>query len=452
MKTTFIVAALFISTTFFSCKKYLDAKPDATLATPSSLQDLQELMDYYGINTQFPNGTEILADNYYLSYTDWQAIRRINQRDYYIWQPDANNDQEWNQPYTNIFNCNLALESLPKITYDSSQVTEANNIKGTALFIRASYFYSLAQLFAKAYNKSSATADPGIPLRLTTDFSEKTTRPSVEDSYTQIINDFKRSVQLLPVRQSIKTRPSKAAAYGAVARTYLAMEDYTNAGLYADSCLGLYNTLIDYNTLDSNSSIPFTRFNEEVIFQATSFAVDPVDPRISKIDTVLYRSYDDNDLRKVVCFKINNDGSIAFKGDYDGSADDGYGRSFTGITSDEQYLIKAECEARQNNSPGALNDLNALLVNRWRTGTFVPYTITDTAQLLTVILDERRKELPFRTLRLTDLKRLNMEAGRQVTLYRNLNGITYTLPPNDDRYVEQIPKTVIAITRIRQNP
>ncbi|KAA9038740.1 RagB/SusD family nutrient uptake outer membrane protein [Ginsengibacter hankyongi] len=452
MKTIKILLLLLAVTSLGSCKKYLDAKPDQALATPSTLQDLQELLDYYGLNTQFPNGTEILADNYYLTFPNWSSIFRVNQRDYYIWKPNSNNDLEWNQPYTNIYTCNLVLETLKKISYAESDQPVADHIQGTALFLRGSYFYSLAQLFAKAYDKTTATTDPGIPLRLSTDVTQKSTRASLEETYRQIIKDFKQAVSLVPVNVSIKTKPSKAAAYGALARTYLAMQDYSNAALYADSCLDLYNTLIDYNSLNSTAPIPFSRFNDEVIFHATAYAVQPLAPKICKIDSNLYNSYDTNDLRKVIFFKSNGNGTYGFKGDYDGSSNNGNGHSFTGIVTDEQYLILAECDARLGKTSDALHYLNALLEKRWRSGEFIAVTVTDHTALLTLILKERRKELLFRALRLTDLKRLNKDLNYQVTVYRNLNGTVYILPPNDNRYVALIPKTVIGISGMQQNP
>ncbi len=65
MKTIKIGLFVLLAIGFVSCKKYLDAKPDATLAIPSTLKDLQGLLDYYGkMNSQFSGGGEILTDSY----------------------------------------------------------------------------------------------------------------------------------------------------------------------------------------------------------------------------------------------------------------------------------------------------------------------------------------------------------------------------------------------------
>lgn len=451
MKTIKLFIFFLLVVVCFSCKKYLDAKPDAKLSTPSSLNDLQELLDYYGMNSQFTGSSAILTDNYYLPTETWGSLYREYQRNYYIWQKDDNDIVDWSQPYRNIFTCNVVLETLKTNIWSESEQTLANNLKGSALFFRASYFYGLVQLFSKGYNKSTAESDLGIPLRLSTDFKEKSTRASVEQTYDRIVTDLKEAASLLPVSSSLKTRPTKAAAYGSLARTYLAMQDYIDADAYADSCLKLYNVLVDYNSLDSNAANPITRFNDEVIFQAVSLNVDPIAPYNCKIDSNLYNSYQKNDLRKVILFSDNRNGTYSFKGDYDGGSED-WGHSFTGIVTDEQYLIKAECDARLAKPQDALKYLNALMGKRYRADSLTTVTTTNPDTLLTTILQERRKELLFRGTRLTDLKRLNQDSRFAITLKRKLNGTTYSLPPNDPRYVALIPKTVIDMSGMKQNP
>lgn len=449
---TLLTVILFISATILcSCKKYLDAKPDASLTTPSSLSDLQTLLDNYSyLNAQFVGSGEILSDNFYLTNQSWAALSRSDQRNYYIWQADDNNNLDWNQAYRVVYTCNLVLEYLKKISLQPEDQQQADAIEGSALFFRASYFYSIAQLFARDYNAQTASSDLGIPLRLTTDIQAKSTRSSISETYERIIEDFKSSVRYLPLSPLIKTRPSLAAAYGGLARAYLSMGDYQNADLYADSCLHLNNILIDYNSLNTNAAIPFPMFNDEVIFQATTYPIQPLTPAVCLIDSVLYKSYDSNDLRKTIYFKPNPGGTYTFKGNYDGNRYNG--QTFVGIATDEQYLIKAECEARLGNAGEALRFINLLLENRFTAGTYTPFTSTDPDSLLSFILQERRKELIFRSARLTDLKRLNQSEKYAVTLHRVINNTDYFLKPQDVRYVELIPHLVIQMSGIQQNP
>lgn len=136
-----------------------------------------------------------------------------------------------------------------------------------------------------------------------------------------------------------------------------------------------------------------------------------------------------------------------FKGHYHG------GRlNFGGLAVDELLLIRAEGFAREGDVPGALADLNTLLQARWDENTmFVPLTASTAAQALDLILVERKKELLLRGLRWTDLRRLNQEPGREVTLNRTVAGTAYTLEPNSYKYTYPIPNDIIQQTGIPQN-
>ncbi len=154
-------------------------------------------------------------------------------------------------PINGFLYANTILENTGKITPAANEQETWNSIKGSALFLRAHAFYWLAQEFCAPFNAASAAKDAGIALRLTSDINAPTTRASVQASYDQVIADLKEAITLLPVTQEYKTRPSKPAAYALLARTYLAMRNYEQAGSYADSCLRLYDKLIDYNTLNA---------------------------------------------------------------------------------------------------------------------------------------------------------------------------------------------------------
>ena len=162
-----------------------------------------------------------------------------------------------------------------------------------------------------------------------------------------------------------------------------------------------------------------------------------------KISPEFYDTYQTNDLRKDLFFS-NEESLILFRGSYDANI-----TLFAGIATDELYLIKAECEARNNREEQALSTLNSLLETRWTTGTFVPYTQSENA--LEDILKERRKSLLFRGLRWMDLKRLNMENEHTTILERNLLGESYQLDPNSPKYAFPIPDDVISLSGIQQN-
>lgn len=431
------------------CQKFLEAKPDKKLVVVSNLQDLQALLDFYPrINWFDPGNDEASADDYYLTTADWAALPEAERRTY-IWEKDhlfRIYPNEWSYSYDNVYKANTVLDHINAIPRGPGNQLEWDNIKGQALVLRAKTFQKVAFIWAMAYDPATASTDLGIPLRLTPDFNEPSVRSSVEQTYQQIIQDLKEAVPLLPVKPTHLLRASKPAAYALLARTFLSMRQYEAAGAYADSCLRLYNTLLEYNTLNAAATYPFESFNAEVIMDNVIPVPSALNNARGKIDSFLYRSYAENDLRKQLYFKSNGNNTYGFRGSYANKVN-----LFSGVATDEVYLMRAEARARAGKIVEAMNDLNTLLRTRWRAGTFVPFTAADKEEALRLILEERRKELVMRGLRWMDIKRFNKEgAGR--TLTRIVNGQTYVLPPNDLRYALPIPEDVVAISGMPQNP
>jgi hypothetical protein len=229
-------------------------------------------------------------------------------------------------------------------------------------------------------------------------------------------------------------RPSKAAAYGMLARVYLALGDYTNCLANADSCLVINSNLLNYSQVDSMPTYPIPYPNAEIIFDYSLVAYYGLN-YISYTDSILYNSYAANDLRKSLYFNPYDGTGYSFRGWYFS-----YPSCQGGICTDEMILTKAECEARLGQTSQAMNDLNSLLETRWAVNTYVPYTAATSLDALTTILNERRKELAYRGTRWIDLRRLNKDPRFALTLTRNINNQMYTISPNDPRYVFPIPQ------------
>lgn len=444
----YIVSTAFFLTLLNSCKKseFLNTKPDQSLVVPQTLKDFQALLDndlwMNGVgNSGYPRLGEIGADNYYLLDADYNFMAPLF-RNSVIWAKQVYSNEEildWDIPYKVIFYSNVVIDGLSKLKIANDQQSAWNNTYGSALFFRAHAFYQLSQVFAPAFDKNSANRDLGIPMRLSSDINEKISRSSVEQTYDQIIQDLKSSVSLLPDLPLYKTRPSKAAAYALLSRVYLSMSSYDNALAYADSSLKLQNTLLDYITINP-SLRPFMRFNNEVIFTCSllSVGITPVSIGRIVVDSNLYKSYEPNDLRKNIFFRLVR-GVRTFVGTYEEDL-----HLFGGLAVDELYLNRAECHARMGNKTSALNDLNTLLSKRYD-ATFIPVSAIDANDALAKVLAERRKELIFRGIRWTDLRRLNKESRFANTLTRVVNGQTFSLPPNDPRYTYPIPNNVISL-------
>lgn len=444
---------LFISTvvltTGSSCKKFLDAKTDSKIDTPRSITDLEGMLNYYFVvNAKNPMYGEFSSDNIYLSDASWASALDI-QRALYCWQKFDGANADWFGSYQGIFYCNVIIESLSKIDLSGVEESRMDNVRGSALFLRAFNHFALAQLFTKPFDSTSADTDLGLPIKINSDYNEHVGRASVMETYNQIIKDYKECIPLLPIVPATRNLASRPAAYAALSRLFMSMRDYRRANLYADSCLELYKPLLDYNTVNANAAIPFMPLNDEIIFDARTNANAFLGPTYAKIDSVLYKSYDNNDLRKLIFFKKNSDGSISFKGQYTGNSGTNL---FCGLATDEIYLTKAECCAREGDRTKALLFLDSVLIKRYKTGQFAQSIAPDAQAALTLILNERRKELVFRTIRWMDLRRLNFEDSFKKSLVRYINGQVFTLEPNSLRYVLLIPDATIKLSGLVQNP
>lgn len=430
------------------CNKYLDLQSNNALVVPKSLQDYQKLLDANSfINFNMCSNGEISADDYFLKTSVFEQFSD-DARDLYLWRNFNylfNND--WAKAYIPVYTSNLVLEGLDKLSITESNKDEFNRIKGSALYIRGSQLLSLVWVFAKAYNPTTSSSDLGVVLRNSSNPNETSKRASVEESYNFILNDLKNAAKYLPKVPTHVMRPSQSAAFASLARTYLSMSVYDSAYYYADKALEINSELIDFNQLIKTSPYPLERFNKETIYYAQLAPMYPnIHPFYASIDTLLYNSYHVDDLRKDIYFSQAGDGYFQFRGSYSGATD-----MFGGITTSELYLIRAECAARLIELENALLDLNTLLQKRWLTGQYVDYVIDDKDVLVNTILEERRKELLMRGLRWIDIKRLNVLNG-SISIVRNLNGETYTLPANDNRFALPLPQDVIQSSGMPQNP
>lgn len=441
----------------YGCKKeFLDAKPSSVILQPTTLEDFQGLLENVS-SVLSPALPTLSGDEYdYTSYATYQSTLTYTEKDAFIWSKDiyagAASVPDWNTPYTAVFYANSVLTGLDKIKNGETDVSRWNYLRGWALFQRAFAYFELVDNFSPVYDATTANTDLGVPIKLNPSIDNIVPRASVQKTYDQILSDLNTATPLLVTNIPVSNReqPSKVAAHALLARIYLNMRKYDLAELQADSSLNLYNKLIDYNSVSTITNNPFTDTNDELIFFKSTVSystnVTFVNSHIT-ISPTLLGLYNSNDLRFQIYFLKKPTGAIVPKRNYDGGASV---YPFTGLATDEVYLIKAECAARRNDISTAVTYLNNLLVKRYVMNTFVPIVASSQADAINKILLERQKELVWRNIRWDDIKRFNKE-GANIKLTRLLNGQTYTLPPNDPRYVFPIPDNEIQLSGIPQN-
>lgn len=455
----FLLVTLVGLVIFSGCKKeWLEAKVDEKLAVPTTIKDFQAMLDNFSSINKDEGCiviAEVASDGHVYSNSDFNlmAPSYFQFQNAYSWS-DISPYQSisgyvftYSTPYNSILNMNIILNGIEKSK--DQNIKELGNIKGQALFHRGRLFFELAQTFASPYSASTVNSDLGIALRLSTDIIEPSKRSTIKETYDQIISDLVTAKDNLDVTPQFLTRASKPAALAMLARVYLSIGDYENAFKYSDEYLKIKSDLLDYNTISSSAN--FIGVNKEINFLYFLYPFTQLTSQYF-IEQSLYDSYDNNDLRKQIFFKVSSAG-ISFKGTYGNSPTD----IFAGISTDEIYLIRAECSARKGDLTSAMKDLNDLLKTRWAKNIdgstkYANQSAINEFDALSRIFSERKKQLILRGVRWTDLRRLNQDPRFAITLKRTIGGKDFELEPNSYRFTFPFPIEVIQRSSMAQNP
>ena len=404
---------------------------------------------------------------------------------YYAWQlevgrnPEGNilNDdsQTWLDFYRRISVTNIILKEIDELKVDSpAEENDRIRVKGECHFIRASLYFTLVNLYGKAYSKTSASTDLGVPLKLTEyiehdkDKETQFQRASVAQIYDQIVKDLRASVEYLT--QSPQPRPlhraSKEAAQLLLSRVYLYMQDWNNAATIAAQLLENDTRLHQMNEGDS-AKIFLSENCSEVLFSQGSMNLHNSMTGASgdfAVSEELVELYDrKNDFRRY--FFGTNPNSFAYKlqWKYDTTAIPHVSDIYT-LRISEGYLNLAEAYAMQDNTEGANQYLKSLREKRIKGYVHTNYT---GEKLINEIRLERRKELCFEGHRWFDLRRYAVcekypHSQKIIHAFNVFDGNQnfwdrtdiYELPENDPAYVMQIPKSVLEYdkTQMPENP
>lgn len=450
-----------------SCSDFVDIKTQGQLV-PKDVETYRLLLNNSSALRYGPQFSAIASDDVELVDGSEQQLSLASSDYYgwwkrvYTWQSEIyplgnyQTDYSWTAMYNTIAYANTVISEVMDAEGSEEEKLE---LRAEAYVHRADAYLMLVNTYAKTYVAETAGTDLGLPLILTQTTSQSLVRASVETVYEQIITDLKAAVPYLRTQQDVNTHPSRAAAYGELARTYLYMGNYSNANAYADSSLVIQDELVDLGQISyvSTSTYPVTVDNPEILLSKMPYGDYAYYPLTMRLSDDLLSVLDTADMRYNL-FTVPGD-VIAW---YYLTAEDGryfyldyamYEGCNIGPTVPEMYLIKAEYYARTNNSSEAMNWVNKLRLKRFKTDDYTAITATDAADALTKVIDERRREFFCRMLRWWDMRRLAAEGIYTKTITRTFDGETYTLAPNSNRYVFPIPTYEIQLNpEIEQNP
>jgi hypothetical protein len=299
----------------------------------------------------------------------------------------------WGDAFQYIHAANAVIEGLQENKNVSPQ--NIKQLTGEALFIRSFCNFYLVNFFGK------------IPLITGTNYQVNAPASRMDRTivYNQIIADLQAASDSLPgdysFSQGEKTRPNKWAAEAFLARVFLYTGDWTNAITLSTAVINNSSAF----SMDSDVNQVFLKNNPEAIWQLA-----PVTARQNTYDgfafiltgnptstfgqvsltNIVMNAFDSNDYRRINWIGTFADatGTYYFPFKYKQQSSVTATEYLTVFRLAEQYLIRSEALAEQNNINASLADLNVI---RNRAG-LSNSNANDQQSLFIAITQERQKE------------------------------------------------------------
>lgn len=433
MKRLIILSVVLFSLSISGCKKYLEIEPVGKVI-PTTIEDFRALMT--SAYSTFPKHKALLAIR-----TDELILDEFGQdfptiKDIYTWK-DANQDGltapfPYIAFYSSIFYTNQVIA---EVEAKAGVSPETAQLKAEAYLLRAYAHFELLNLYAKPYNKATASTDKGVPIATTIDIEQEFPQANVEAVYNQILSDLATGQQLLNVdkwESGKNYRFGKTATQALYARIYEFRAEWSKALAAAQAVLQSNSELEDLNA--TGSLLPNNYLSKENI-QSLEDVMDSRTTNASRISAHLLGIYNQaNDLRFSKYFSKSGSSYVSLKG----------GSNNLKITfrNGEMYLIQAEAALQTGNKDLALQSLFALTTKRLKPA----YFLTEKARisnlsatdLMTEILAERERELAIEGHRWYDLRRYG-----QISIKHTVEGTDFFLQKNDPRYTLPFPKAAL---------
>ncbi len=408
--TTIILLLVIFGT---SCKKFMEVgAPKTEIGTSqvfnSNVVATDAVLSIYG---DLMNSASILVKTTSLlgqAADELQTAAFAPQSNYYTNNllSTADNDNFWSPAYKDIYYANTAISNLSASTGLTPAVRQ--QLIGECLFIRAFMHFYLVNLFGD------------VPYSTTADYTVTSVvaRLPVDSVYKQIIADLKRAKTLLTNNfpdasnnpGSERIRANKGAAGALLARVYLYHKEWQNAELEADTIINNttnYSLVSDLNAVflknsletiwalqTSDVSNPNTYDATNYILTAAPSAYGQAVSLRSDFYTSAFETGDQRQTSWIGAYRTFTSFYYPYK--YKSNAKTGTPVEYwIALRLAEQYLVRAEARAQQNNVSGAVADINLLRARARTTPTDLPDYQPAISQpdCLTAILKERRVEL-----------------------------------------------------------
>ncbi|MCS4225440.1 RagB/SusD family nutrient uptake outer membrane protein [Sphingobacterium sp. BIGb0165] len=468
------IGLLFSLTILSSCNKYLDIKPKG-FTIPEALNDYKLLLNDQSLVRASPVYPNYLADN--IQSGDPQDVQSAASFDYYDYVKkqlysfargaifeNGQYDPYWETAYSRIFTYNVIINNV--LTSSDGSEAEKKKVWAEAKIGRAFEYLSLVNIYAAHYNPASADKDLGVPLVLKEDINQKYERVSVQAIYDQVLKDLNDALPNLSTTQSNKFQAVRSVGHSFLSRVYLYQGKFKEALDNAKQALASNSNLIDYSLYtnkdkttwgrvclktDNSIQFPDSRTNIEAVWSrlgTSSLGTQNAEFYASKelIDTYAKDLPAEAKDKRYELFFCRDQASfgpnlIKFPGRVLYAP---YVEFSTGFNTSELFLIAAEAAARGGNIVEALGFLNTLRNSRIENNKAL--TANDPKVVLQLVLEERRREMPFTASdRLIDLKRLVIADNYKKSIKHPLASRVFEMESTDLRMIIPVPPKVLSL-------
>lgn len=388
-----------------SCKKYLDIDPPRTSlnnvlvfefdkTAEAAIVGIYANMNSYSssfANTQGNFLPSFSADDFHPSASSADADEFAENS---LTPVNGNISNLWSQPYALIYQANAVIEGVSNSK--SLSVAKANQVMGEARFWRAFYYFNLVNYFGD------------VPLILNTAFKTNSSLPKTSSTivYDTIVQDLQLAQNLLTDNYATaeRIRANKTAATALLARVFLYRGQWDKAEAEATKVLndGRYKLepLNNVFLKTSNEAILQLQAINTVTGTMNTWEAYSILP-VNTTNTPAYimypgfrTSFEANDQRAtswLASFTPSGGGTtVYYPTKYKIRIGPPVSEYSMVLRRAEQFLIRAEARAQQNNLTGAKSDLDSI---RLRAGiTALPTGLTKD-QLLLATEKERKLEL-----------------------------------------------------------
>ncbi|MGA0558459.1 RagB/SusD family nutrient uptake outer membrane protein [Larkinella sp. VNQ87] len=395
-----ILTAILFLATVSSCNNILEIEPLSQISSNQAFTDLNSAQGvvngmYNNLQIVYQWRVQVISDvasDMSQQIDTWDALIAADEFNF------GADNSEVEDLYTSLYRCiDIANNIIAYVPGMSVTQADKDDMMGQAYFVRGLAYFDLARFWGGVPN---VYGTEGAVIKLTPSVGisqdDYATRSTLRQTYDQAEKDLLEALAKLPETRATavlsKAKATKPAARALLARYYLYNQQWANAEKYATDAIAnrALNTPFEtiFKTKNSAETLFELQFNETdgQGIRQWYYPSSQNGRGGTALHDEMYAQMVANpaDVRGTLAAR-NTTANVYYTTKWSAAQN---ADNFQLLRMAEQYLIRSEARAEQNNLTGAADDLNAV---RTRAG-IAKTTAATKADLISAILQERKLE------------------------------------------------------------